>query len=305
MCYNIAAMKDYYKTLEVSEKATKEEIKKAFKKLAKKYHPDINKGDKKAEEKFKEISEAYEVLGREDERAKYDQARTGRGSFKFEGFSKEGPFGDFFYQSSGNMGGSDLFEEILRSIGGFGSRRKSGSGSGSPFGGFENIFSRGSGQGHGRSGSNATLKIPLSTALNGGKISVSGLPGGSQTVDIPANSANGQTISVDTYQGVFHLKLDIEDEHPFKVKGHNIETTISINLAQAILGSKIKLRSPRGEEFIVTIPAGSQNGDVLRLRGQGLGGDLLVKLEATIPKNLSESQKQAFIELARKMDWKY
>lgn len=303
MCYNTPVMKDYYKTLEVSPKATKEEIKKSFKRLAKKYHPDINKGDKKAEEKFKEISEAYEVLGRDDERAKYDSARTGRGSFKFEGFSKEGPFGDFFYQSSGNSQGSDLFEEILRSIGGFGSR--GGKSSGSPFGGFDSFFNRGSSRQSGKSGSNATLKIPLSTAINGGKISVSGLPGGSQTVDVPPNSGNGRIISVDTYQGSFHLKLEIEDEHPFRVKGHNIETTISINLAQAVLGSKIKLKSPRSEEFIVTVPAGSQNGDVLRLRGQGLGGDLLVKLEVNIPKNLKEEQKEAFIELAKKMHWKY
>lgn len=296
-------MKDYYKALEVSETASKEEIKKAFKKLAKKYHPDINKGEKKAEEKFKEISEAYEVLGREDARAKYDSARTGRGSFKFEGFSKEGPFGDFFYQSSGSSGGSDFFEEILKSFGGFGS--KGGKGSSSPFGSFDHIFNRGSSKQSQKSGSNATLKIPLSTAVNGGKISVSGLPGGSQTVDIPAGANQGQVISVDTYQGVFHLKLEVEDEHPFRVKGHNIETTISINLAQAVLGSKIKLRSPKGEEFIVTVPVGSQNGDILRLRGQGLGGDLLVKLETTIPKHLTEEQKQAFIELAAKMNWKY
>ncbi len=296
-------MKDYYKTLEVSPSATKEEIKKAFKRLAKKYHPDINKGEKKAEEKFKEISEAYEVLGREDERAKYDAARTGRGSFRFEGFSKEGPFGDFFSKSSGSFGGTDFFEEIIRSFGGLGGK---GSGGRSPFGGFESIFNRGSSShGGGRSASDATLKIPLSTALNGGKISVSGLPGGSQTVEIPANSSSGQVIKVETYQGAFNLKLEIEDEHPFKVKGQNIETTISINLAQAILGSKIKLKGPRGDDFIITVPPGSQNGDTLRLRGQGLGGDLLVRLEAAVPKNLSEAQKKAFIELAEKMGWKY
>lgn len=293
-------MKDYYKILEVSPTATKDEIKRAFKKLAKKYHPDINKGDKKTEEKFKELSEAYEVLGNEHEREKYDSARTGRGSFKFEGFSKEGPFGDFFYHHSGKTGSSDFFEEILKSFGGLGG--KSG---GSPFGGFDNLFNRPSGKSNQRQDAQATLKIPLSTAINGGKISVSGLPGGSQTVSIPANSLSGQIISVDTYQGAFNLKLEIEDEHPFKVKGNHIETTISINMAQALLGSKVKLRSPRGEDFIVTVPPGSQNGDSLRLRDQGLGGDLFIKLEVNVPKTLSDAQKKAFVDFADKMGWKY
>lgn len=299
-------MKDYYKTLGVSENASKEDIKKAFKTLAKKHHPDINKGDKKSEEKFKELSEAYEVLGREEERRKYDSARTGRGSFRFDGFSKEGPFGDFFHSSNGPTGGgSDFFEEILRSFGGLGGGNPRGSG-GSTFGGFDHLFggnsARSSSSGH---GSNATLKIPLSTALNGGKISVSGLPGGTQTVDVPANSHNGQIINVSTYQGAFTLKLQIEDEHPFRVKGKNVETTVNINLGQAVLGGKIKLKGPRGDDFIITVPAGSQNSDILRLRGLGLGGDLLVKLEVAIPTNLDQDQKSAFAELAQKMGWKY
>jgi molecular chaperone DnaJ len=297
-------MKDYYKILEVSSNASKSDIKKAFKRLAKKYHPDINKGDNKAEERFKEISEAYEVLSRDDERAKYDSARTGQGSFRFDGFSKEGPFKDFFYSSSGSgsRGSSDIFEEILRSFGGFGSNSSSGN---SGFSSFDNIFNRsGSGKNQAR-GADATLKIPLSTAIKGGKISVSGLPGGSQTIDVPANVSNGQQIKVDTYKGTFSLKLEIEDEHPFRVKGKHIETTISINLAQAVLGSKVKLRGPRGDEFILTVPPGSQNSAVLRLKGLGLGGDLRVKLEVAIPTRLTETQKQAFIELAEKMDWKY
>ncbi|HQB82538.1 MAG TPA: DnaJ domain-containing protein [Candidatus Rifleibacterium sp.] len=298
-------MKDYYKILEVPQNASKEDIKKAFKRLAKKYHPDINKGDHRAEEKFKEISEAYEVLGRDDERQKYDAARLGRGSFNFEGFSKEGPFGDVFSSGSGNTG--DFFEQILSSLnlGGGRGRGKSG---GSPFGGFESFFgSRGHG-GHGGHSqqSTATLKVPLSTAVTGGKVQVSGLPGGTQTIDIPSGSTNGLVFHVSTSGGSYNLKLEIEDEHPFKVKGHNIETTICVNLAQAVLGSKIKLKDPRGQDFILTIPPGSQHGDALRLRGLGLpGGDLMVKIEVAIPKNLSEDEKKHFAELATKMGWRY
>ncbi|MGM0599846.1 MAG: DnaJ domain-containing protein [Candidatus Rifleibacteriota bacterium] len=303
-------MKDYYKILGVSEGASKEDIKKAFKKLAKKYHPDINKGNKKAEEKFKEISEAYEVLSRDKERKKYDGARTGRGSYNFEGFSKEGPFGDFFYSSSGSgsAGGADMFEEILRSFGGFssgGRTSRTTRTSGSPFGNFENLFGGGRAQRGGGQQADATLKIPLSTAIKGGKISVTGLPGGTQNVTIPPETPNHKVLKVKTYQGDFSLKINIEDEHPFKIKGKNIETTISINLAQAVLGSKIKLKSPRGEDFILTVPSGSQSGHVLRMRGQGLGGDLLVKLEVIIPKDLKPEQEEAFKELAEKMNWKY
>ncbi|MFZ5949617.1 MAG: DnaJ C-terminal domain-containing protein, partial [Candidatus Rifleibacteriota bacterium] len=77
------------------------------------------------------------------------------------------------------------------------------------------------------------------------------------------------------------------------------------NMAQALLGSKVKLRSPRGEDFIVTVPPGSQNGDSLRLRDQGLGGDLFIKLEVNVPKTLSDAQKKAFVDFADKMGWKY
>ncbi|HPT47160.1 MAG TPA: DnaJ domain-containing protein [Candidatus Rifleibacterium sp.] len=293
-------MKDYYKILEVTQTATQEEIKKAFKRLAKKYHPDINKGVANAEEKFKEISEAYEVLGREDERRKYDSARTGRGSFNFEGFSKDGPFGDFFNSNGGSTG--DIFSEILKSFNIGGSGGKSGR---SPFSGFESFFgSRGHGS-HGEQAS-ATLKVPLPTALAGGKVQVSGLPGGTQTLDIPSGSTNGSIFRVSTAGGSYNLKLEIEDEHPFKVKGSNIETTICVNLAQAVLGSKIKLKDPRNQDFILTIPPGSQHGDALRLRSLGLpGGDLLVKIEVAIPKNLNEEEKKLFSELAGRMGWRY
>jgi len=293
-------MKDYYKTLEVEQSATQEDIKKAFKRLAKKYHPDINKGDHKAEEKFKDLSEAYEVLGREDERRKYDSARSGRGSFNFEGFSKDGPFGDFFYSSSGSSANSDIFSEILKSFNLGGSGR-----SGSGFGGFDSFFSSRRDQ-HKENQVAATLKVPLKTAVAGGKIQVSGLPGGTQTIDIPAGSANGSIFKATTSSGNFNLKLEIEDEHPFKIKGSHIETTICINLIQAVLGSKIKLKDPRNQDFILTIPSGSLHGDTLRLKGLGLpGGDLLVKVEISIPKNLSEAEKQYFIELAEKMNWRF
>lgn len=290
-------MKDYYKTLEVSETASKEDIKKAFKRLAKKYHPDINKGDKKAEDRFKEVSEAYEVLGRKDERQKYDSARSGRGSFNFDGFSKDGPLGDFFYSSSGG-GASDMFSEILKNFN-LGSSRGGSTG----FSGLDGLFGTRSRQQRQHA---ATLKVPLTTAITGGKVQVSGLPGGDQTLDIPPGQKNGSVIQANTSQGNIVLKLEIVDEHPFKIKGNNVETTICVNIAQAVLGSKIKLKDPRNQDFILTVPAGTQNGDTLRLRGLGLpGGDLLVKIDIAIPKSLNEEEKKHFIELAGRMNWRY
>lgn len=292
-------MQDYYKILEVTQEATQEDIKKSFKRLAKKYHPDINKGKANTEEKFKEISEAYEVLGREKERQKYDDARSGRGSFNFEGYSKEGPFGDYFHSSAGNSSTSDIFAEILKGFN-LGSSKRGGS---SSFGGFESLFSN---RGSARPDTAATLKVPLSSALSGGKIQVSGLPGGSQTIDIPPGVANGAIIKANTPSGNYSLKLEIEDEHPFKIKGNHIETTIRVNIVQAVLGSKVKLKDPRNQDFIVTVPPGSQSGDTLRMRGLGLSsGDLLVKIEVIIPKTLDESEKQHFIELANRMNWRY
>ncbi len=292
-------MKDYYKVLGIDSSASKDEVKKAFKKLAKQHHPDINKGNPKSEEKFKEISEAYEVLSRDDERRKYDAARSGGHNFRFDGFSQDGPFRDFF--SQGSQGGSDFFEDILRGFGGFGG---SSSRQGSPFSGFESIFGGGSRQRP--SAPNATLKVPLDTAVNGGKIQVSGLPGGTQTIDVPAGTANNSVLKVNSNQGTIHLKISVEDEAPFKVNGKNIETTITINLAQALLGSKVKLKSPARENFILTIPKGSKPGDVLKLKHQGLGGgDLLVKLDIDFPKNMTEEQIDLFKAFAEEMGWRY
>ena len=110
-------MKDYYEVLGLKENASKEEIKKAFHTLAKKYHPDINKGDRSAEEKFKDISEAYEVLGNEANKTKYDNARRFGGAFNFDGFSSDGPFGNFYRSYTGHGGeGSDIFSDFLNSF---------------------------------------------------------------------------------------------------------------------------------------------------------------------------------------------
>ena len=183
-------MKDYYKVLGISENASKEEIKKAFHTMAKKYHPDINKGDKSAEEKFKDISEAYEVLGNEANKTKYDTARRFGGAFNFGGFSDDGPFGNFYRaytnrRNTKNSEYSDIFSDFVSSF------------EGTPFEGlgsvFGNVFNKAKNSFTGSSDSvsvDATIKIPLKIALVGGIVEVTGLPGGSRKINVQPNTTN-------------------------------------------------------------------------------------------------------------------
>ncbi|MBF0499784.1 MAG: J domain-containing protein [Candidatus Riflebacteria bacterium] len=289
--------KDYYKVLGVPENATAEDIKKNFKELAKKYHPDANKGKKESEERFKEISEAYDVLGNSDSRREYDLQREARRFTPFGGGGYSGSRGGspFSFETEFMSGNID---DLLRQFsGGFGgaentrgkSRRRS------QFSGFGNP----GGSGHEDAETSATLKVPLKIACAGGTIQVSGLPGGSQRIQIPPGTKQGTRLSTSTSEGPFSLKVFIEDDPPFTLAGDNIEASLSLNIAQAVLGCKIKLKEPRGSELILTIPPGSQPGDKLRLRGQGLaGGDLLVKLEVVIPRTLSDEERDLFTKFA-------
>ncbi|HNV71662.1 MAG TPA: DnaJ C-terminal domain-containing protein, partial [Candidatus Ozemobacteraceae bacterium] len=119
-------------------------------------------------------------------------------------------------------------------------------------------------------------------------------------------SAPGSVLSVHTSDGTYQLEVAVEDDPPFTLKGNQIETTINLNLAQAMLGSKVKMRDPSGEEIILTIPAGSQPGDKLRLRGLGFSGaDLIVKLDVQLPKNLPEAQKKELADLFDRLGLRY
>jgi len=109
-------------------------------------------------------------------------------------------------------------------------------------------------------------------------------------------------ITATTPSGPFRLELSIEDDPPFFLKGHIVETTMTLNIAQAVLGSQVKFRDPKDAEIILRIPPGSQSGDILRLRGMGLAsGDLHVRLEIRLPKNLSEEEKTLFKIFADKV----
>lgn len=292
-------MKDYYKVLGVNKNATKDEIKKSFRSLAKQYHPDINKGNKEAEEKFKEISEAYEVLGNDDKRRQYDNAQIFGSGFNFNGFSNDGPFSKFYktYQStSGNS--SDFFSDLLRNI-------NLGN---DPIGGLGNIFKgafskiKDVANQNSVPNADASIKIPLKTALKGGIVEISGLPGGQRSINIPPNSENNSIINI----GPYKIRIDIEEDPHFKLIGNNIKAILTINLAQAILGGKVRFLDPRGTTLILTIPKETKNGDKVKLPNLGLnGGDLFVEFEVSLPTNLSDGQKQILSEAFDKIGMKH
>ncbi len=286
-------MKDFYKVLGLQPTASDSEIKRTFKDLAKRHHPDRNKGNPKSEEKFKEISEAYEVLGNPESRKKYDEERE---LLNHPGFSSRGsPFSGF-----GNVTGDnaeDFFSQFAKSRfqkerGGFGGLRD-----------FADFFSENVMRDEPQS---ATLRIPLKIACAGGDIQVSGLPGEPQNISIPAGTEDGAVFSVNTSQGPFRLRVAIEDSPPFKIRGKDIELTISINIAQAVLGSKVKIQDPRGDSIILSVPQGSQHGKTLRLKNLGLGGGaLLVRVEIQIPEKLSEQERELFVQFAKTVGLKF
>ena len=334
-------MKDYYKILEVSENATKDEIKKSFKRLAKKYHPDINKDNKNAEQKFKEISEAYEVLGKDEERKKYDWQKKRQGIYNFAGFSSNGPFDDFWKDYYNKYGGGpaagkkgktpdlgDIFDYIFNGDDEDKDKSKDSDDDSesdsfsSVLNKFTNIFSGSKNKSTSQKKSQSSAKttsnpsqtassnkkenydyivnVPLDKALSGGYIMVDKPE--PTSINIPAGTGNDEILLINGYK----YKIKIQVVEPFVLKGNDIETTVCINIAQAVLGSKIRLKAPNGESLIVSIPAGSGNGSKLKFQGMGLnGGNMYVILEVTIPRNLSVEQEAAFQNLAKVMNWRY
>jgi len=287
--------RDYYEVLGVARSASPDDIRKAYKTLAKKYHPDFNPNDKEAESRFKEVSEAYAVLSNEDARRKYDafgHQRPGGGGFDFSGF-------DFRNMSGGfRMGGDTFFGsfgDILGELfGGRGKRRGGARGpQGNPFagfGGFENQPPAPE--------MRYQLTIDFLLAARGGVKKIK-LPGHRQAVSvrIPAGINTGQTIRLrDPGAGEALIELTVEP-HPFFTRdGLNLHCQVPISIGEAVLGAKIPVPTLDGEATI-TVPPGTQGGQTFRLRGRGIRkndaekGDIYVKVQIAVPKKISEKAK--------------
>lgn len=282
-------MADYYSTLGVNKSATADEIKKAYRKQALRWHPDKHKeGDKKeATLKFKEINQAYEVLSDANKRQMYDQFgddafKGGNGS----GAGGGGPFGGFRY-STGGAG----FEDIFGGAGGFSD----------PFEIFEQFFGGAGGFGSSRSyrqRASYRTKIEFMEAAHGVEKEFV-IQGKNRKIKIPAGIADGTRIRFDD----FDLVIQIADHPKFKRHGQDIIVDKDISFTQAALGDQIEVET-LDKPIKVKVRSGTQPGTLIRLSGKGLSyprrfmsGDLYIKLNIQVPKKLSREQKNLLKQL--------
>ena len=313
--------KDYYDVLGVDRDASQKQIKKAYRKLAQKYHPDRNPDDAEAEERFKEVQEAYDVLGDKEKRKAYDQG--GRNPFGGRGpGGGQNPFGGGrnpfgsgtrvrFEQRSGN--GSDPLGDL------FGGKGSGGLGDifGQFFGGAQGRST--AGQQRGRRSRDAqnvrdtetTLRISFEQALHGGPTEVR-LPGGETIrLRIPKGARPGMKIRLrgrgqaDAVgrRGDLYVTFDVADHPRFERRGDDLHLTETVGVFEALLGGEHRIENAYGKRIRLRIPAGTQPGETMRLKGQGVEtekatGDLYVHIEVAIPDDLTDDQKAKLEQVA-------
>lgn len=307
----MAATPDYYKTLGVSRDATPEDIKKAFRKLARTHHPDAG-GD---EAKFKEINEAYEVLSDDKKRKMYDQYGTAQASQIPNGGWGSGGGGDF----AGFGSWAEILESLRNGEGAFGTNWDF---SNFGFGGSKSASGRGAGCGSGcgpQKGrdTNVTLPISFMEAFTGAQKRVTVRVSGkseAETFDVkvPAGAVDGSRLRyrgrgaaslAGGAPGDLTVTLKIEPHKWFERDGANVIVETPVSFAELALGESIVVPAPDGTRVKVRIPAGTQDGTVLSVRGKGApkvnatgNGDLKIKLKAVVPTNLNERQRVALAD---------
>jgi len=315
--------KDYYNILGVSRDASQEEIKKKYRKLAAKYHPDKNPDDDTAEDKFKEIGEAYEVLKDPEKRKLYDQVGSDWKRYQQAGASAD----DFNWGQYANRGGGQRInmEDI------FGGGR-TGGGSGSPFSSFfETIFGGGdpfagqqsqARQYQSRTRPNirqkgrdtkAEVDVDLKDVLtgvekqfrvNGERVKLK-IPAGIEDGKRLKLKGKGQSSQTGGTKGDLYIKVNVREPEGFERRGTNIYQKVSLDLYTAILGGELTAQTLNGK-IKLNIPPETQNGRTFRLAGRGLPpfgksgkrGDYYLKTEITIPENLTSKEKELFKKLA-------
>lgn len=296
---------DYYKVLGVERTATQQDIRKAYRKMAKRYHPDINKDDPTAKERFQEINEANEVLGDPEKRKKYDEygenwrhaeefeaqrrqysnGANGRGGYDFGGF---GGFGDFSGSAGNSSGFSDFFEQLFGS-GLRGAKNNRG----------EDI--------------SATLTLSLREAAVTHQQTFT-VGGEKIRITVPAGITDGQRIKLKgrgaaspdgTVRGDLYITFRIEPDNTFTLHGNDLYATVTVSLYTMLLGGEAVVPTLTGNAK-VNIKAGTQPDSKLRLRGKGFPvyrqngkyGDLIITVKVTLPQ-LNEKQKSIVTELRR------
>lgn len=314
------AKRDFYEVLGVSRTASADEIKKSYRKLAMKYHPDKNPGDKKAEETFKEISEAYDTLSDEQKKQQYDQfghfagqAGFGGGRNPFDDFARgAGGFGGFKQGPFGAAGGGDNFQDVFGDI-------------------FNDFFAgqnpnRGPGPKAKSSRARGadlryTLTIAFEEAAAGTEKVINFIrhrAGQEETarisVTVPAGVNSGQRLKLKGEgdsgpggagsNGDLYVIVNVQEHPVFKRHDNDVHLELPISVTDAILGTTAEIPTLTGKASL-KIPPGTPSGQVFRLKGKGFSsvngpsaGDLLVKIVIDVPKELTEDQKQALQKLA-------
>jgi curved DNA-binding protein len=318
--------KDYYATLGVTKAASEKEIKQAFRKLARKFHPDVNPGDKSAEARFKDINEAYEVLGDSGKRSKYDelganwrqyeQAQRAGGPNPFDGWNANrggapGAGGGFRTMTQEEM--EDLFGDT------------------NPFSDFFTTFFGGAGPSAGPRGARAgrararggrdiehELDLTLDEAYHGATKRLALSHGGpARTVDvrIPAGVGEGSRVRVPGEgepgagggpAGDLYLRLRLTTHSTFERRGQDLHTTVAVPVPTAVLGGEVEVPTMAGKSVRLKIPPFTQNGQVFRLktygmpaRGSHAQGDLYAKVEAQVPTALTPEEREHYTALAK------
>ena len=289
--------KDYYDVLGVSRTAKPEEIRSAYRALARKYHPDVAKSEKDAEAKFKEINEAYEVLKDPEKRKQYDllgaNYKAGQEFRPGNGYARGGG------QDGFNFGGfSDFFEAVF----GAGSRGGAGpQGGPSPFGAGSFNFNDFNNAGYAPEPVEAAVQVPLGAVLRGTSVPLRlDIPGrGQRTFDvkIPKGIAEGKRIrlSGEGPNGAdILLAIEYANDPPFRMDGEVLVVDATVTPATAALGGKVTVPTADGE-ISLTVPGHSSSGKRLRVRGRGLaGGDLFVQLMIAIPERFTPEQVKLY-----------
>lgn len=306
--------KDFYKVLGVSKDADEATIKKAYRKLARTWHPDQNKGNPEAEERFKEIGEAYTVLSNPEQRQQYDAIRSmGAGGFRggaggggASGVNFEDLFGAFGGGNGGNVrfstsgGGAGInLDDIFGAFGGFGGAH------GSPY---QQAPQKGEDL-------HASTRITLKQSLSGVniKLAVSGNP---MTVKVPKGIKDGQSVRLrgkgkasinGGSAGDLIVTIHVEEDPVYSRDGNDLRMTLPVTFAEATLGANVELPLIDGSTVTVKVPAGSDSGRTLRLKGRGVAtkkgtGDLLATISVVVPKDLTPEQLDSIKSLADSLD---